>query len=373
MPELKTIFGRLGIAAASVLTSLVILEILVRIFFPQQLIRLRPDVFVPQEGYGWRKAPNLDTTINTGERTVRLITDDEGNRTGSSPIRDPDYEVLVLGDSFVEALQVEYEQSMLGLLEPSLAETSGISVYFKNTGVSQWNPGHYLRMAREELTDDADYDAVLVFIYVDNDIVSSDTTSFEPYQPAPVHHFRVPKNFTRSELIDSVFYPTNDVLERTSHLYIFTKARFDILLARVGLTAYYFPTAMYVSEADSDMWETTTELLVGIQELADAQDIPVLYVLLPAVYQVDEAQFAEYQAYFDIDPATTDLDQPNRILTENLEAKDLAVVDLLPVFRQAHDDGIGPLYGQIDRHLTPEGHQLVAEYLQPYLVDMLED
>jgi hypothetical protein len=47
--------------------------------------------------------------VNTGEGWVRLVTDGEGFRIPPGGLQPADRTVLLLGDSFMAAIQVEYE------------------------------------------------------------------------------------------------------------------------------------------------------------------------------------------------------------------------------------------------------------------------
>ena len=71
-----------------------------------------------------------------------------------------------------------------------------------------------------------------------------------------------------------------------------------------------------------------------------------------------------------IDPEAVDLDQPNRLLTDSLTSRGLAVLDPLPEFRAAHEQG-RRLHGTVDRHLSPDGHRLLADFGKPDLCRIL--
>ena len=92
-----------------------------RIVAPQPLVQIRPDIWMPVDGLGYQLAPNLDTTINTGEGSVRLLTDEKGHRIGLQGPPNGERKILAVGDSFLEGLQVEYEELVTtrlgGLLE----------------------------------------------------------------------------------------------------------------------------------------------------------------------------------------------------------------------------------------------------------------
>ena len=108
--SVRKLFIRAFLMAASCGIALLLAELIVRLFLPQSLILPRPDVWYPVAGLGWNRAANLDTKVNFGGAgQVRLITDGEGNRIGANgKVQDPELRILALGDSFVEALQVEY-------------------------------------------------------------------------------------------------------------------------------------------------------------------------------------------------------------------------------------------------------------------------
>src|ERR1043166_7782409 len=72
LPEwtLNSLVALCGLALALGLS-----ELLVRLVAPQELIIKRPDVWRPADTLGWFHWPNVTTTIITGDRTVRFITD----------------------------------------------------------------------------------------------------------------------------------------------------------------------------------------------------------------------------------------------------------------------------------------------------------
>jgi len=319
------------------------------------------------EGPGFGLKANNDTVVNRGEGKVRLVTDDQGHRIQEGGIHTTaDINILALGDSFLEALQVEYGQTMTALLENRLSVKTGMTVSILNTGVSMYSPNHYLMLARKELSK-RDYNLVIVFIYMANDVIDERASYYPPLAPTSKKVLRIPKNSSKREIVDAILYPVNDFLESRSHLFVLFKDRAKTLLARLGLTPYYFPSVMKKSMAQSDRWTLTAETLLDIEREAGLHDTPVLFVLLPASYQVNTETFEWYIKSFNIDPATVDLDQPSRILTTELGKRNLRVLDTTQALRQAYADGIHNLYGETDPHFSPSGHRVVAAYLAPYI------
>jgi hypothetical protein len=344
-------------------------EMAVRILLPQQLIIKRPDIWQGVDRVGWAHRPNVRVELNTGERTVLFVTDHEGYRVGRLGRVAGDSRILLLGDSFVEAAQVEYEDSLAGLLESGLSRRLGTQVAIRNTGVGGWDPPQYLLQAKLALSREP-FDLVLVVVFLGNDVVYRRTEYLPPRMPTEVHEFRIPNAVKYSEFKDAVLYPLNDLLEVRSHLFILLKTRLAVLLMRLGLSADEFPEVFYRSEATSPRWEITADIIAEIAHLGEQSNTPTLIVLLPAVFQVERETFEQHLRGFGIDRSRVDLQQPDMTLGAALRARGLTVVDLLPVLREAHERGMR-LYGTIDRHLSVEGHAVIAQYLEPILATSL--
>jgi hypothetical protein len=362
---------KLLVLTASLLVAFGLSELMVRIIEPQQLILKRPDVWRTADSLGWTHRAGVNTTINTGERTVHLYTDRDGYRVGATGRVDAPVRILVLGDSFLEALQVEYEESVAGLLEDRLPRRLETPVAVRNAAVDGWDPRQYFIKARSALSEE-DFDLALVFLYLGNDVISDSTYYLGPRRPKEVHPFRLPRSLAKREVTNAIFYPINDVLEVRSHLFILFKKRFDAVLMRLGLTAAYFPNGFQKSEVDSPAWNVTAHMSRDIASLGDAVGIPVLFVLLPVPIQIEPELFKRYASAFDIDPEQVDLEQPNRLMAAALEELGLDFIDALPLLREAHGRG-EKVYGEVDRHLSVRGHQVVEGLVEEWVGDYLAD
>lgn len=354
---------RMLLAVGTLLFTLLILEALVRVFLPQQIIMLRPDIYQSVADVGWRHAPNVDTTVNTGEGPVRLITDENGYRIGPdmpAPGTE-DIRILALGDSFLEALQVEYEDTMMAQLADLLAQHTGQTVRIVNTGVGDWNPNHY-RIEAENMLARESFDLALVFLYTANDLQSRSVAQYAPRQKTIRHDFGIPGSLSRQEIIDNLLYPLNDALETRSHLYVFAKNSTHTVLARLGLTAYYFPKALRRSYATSPDWNETADICAEIASIAAGYDVPIVFVLLPSVHQIDPDMLDWYVKAFDVDPASINLDQPSEILGAALAERNLTLIDTTAALRAAQANG-QTLYGDVDQHFNENGHTVVAGVL----------
>ena len=354
----------LGLLFGTVALVLLVLEGAVRLFAPQQLVILRPDVWMPVERLGWQHVPDQDTMINTGERWARLLTDAKGHRVGSREPEARDARILAVGDSFLEAIQMEHHESIAGQLESLLLADTGLEVDVVNAGVGGWSPIQYRIKVEDELAT-VPYDGVLVFLFLGNDAISSTAEAEEPRRIAERHAFAWPRGWSFRAWKDGVLYPVNDALETRSHLFVLARNRAKFLLMRLGLSAHHFPDSLLTSERDSPRWGRTAELCAEMAASADWADVPVLFVFLPGLYQVDEEMSRRYVDALGIDSTTVDLDQASRLLGAQLDARGLDWLDVTPVLRRAHASGVPDLFGRVDTHLAPGGHRLVAEAVAP--------
>jgi len=360
-----------GLMAASLVIGLLLAELAVRLVRPQQLILKRPDLWRPVSGVGWAHRPNVRGTINTGEGTVHVYTDQDGYRVGAAGRREGNRTILLLGDSFVEALQVEYEQSLAGLLETRLPLQLGTTVAVRNTGVGGWSPNEYLIQARESLKREV-VDLVVTAIFMGNDLVTWKPGPVPPRTPAEVHRFRLPKSLGFSELVDAVLYPFNDWLEVRSQLFILLKHQSKVLLMRLKLSGAELPLEIRRSTAAKPWWSITAMRCESIAQAAAAHGAAALFVLVPDATQVYPDMLNQYLRGTGVDSTAVDIEQPSRLFTAYLRFYHLAVLDATPALQAAREKG-QPLYGKVDTHLTPAGHDVLERVVEPAVVqDLLQ-
>jgi len=359
-----------AVLGVAVVVALALAEVAVRIVAPQQLIQVRPDIWAAADSLGWVNRANVRTTINTGEGTAHLVTDAEGMRVAAAGRRDAPTRVLLIGDSFAEALQVEYEQSFAALFEDSLPARIGRTVAVYNSGVDGWDPPQYLIRARQLLAGARTYSAVVVALYLGNDIVTHRVDYIPPRTPAVVHHLRLPRRPSWGEVVDAWFRPLNDKLKTRSALFILARKQLHTILMRFGLTGEYFPEELRRSQAASPRWGITADLCRDIAAAARQHGVPTVILLIPTPFALDSATFDQARKGFGLRPEDVDLDQPTKLMTAALSSRGLDYVDLLPGFRAAAAHGAA-LYGHVDRHLTAAGHVLLTHLAMPALAAAL--
>lgn len=360
------------LAGLAALLSLAGAEVLVRVIAPQQLMQFRPDIWMPRDTLGWTFRPNVSARINSGDGWATIYTDERGFRVGEDGRQEGHQRVVLIGDSYMAAVQVDHEETLAGLMEAELGDELGEPVEVWNTAVPAWDPPHYLIKARRLLESEEAVDLILVAVYLGNDIVDWTREAFAPRHPSPRPQLRLPRQWAWGEWIEAIARPLDSELRQRSHLHILARTATSNLRMRLGLTSSSFPREYLAEEADSPRWENTAKLLAEIDAIAHDQGVPALFFLIPPKFQVDEAGLDRHLRVFDVDPADFRIDQPNELLGQRLEERGLQVLDATSALRQAVADGALP-YGEVDTHFSSEGHEITWRVIREAVVDLLQD
>lgn len=351
------------ITVGSIIIALVISEGIVRLFYPQQLVFIRPDVYCVDSSIGWRHSPNVVTTINTGEGEKSYHSDDKGFRI--SPLHNnkkSDVRILFIGDSFTEGLQVNDNETTPEIIASLIETKYGKKVYACNAGVGDWDPNQYLIQAKQELQRNS-YDIGLIFIYLGNDIVSEVKTYF-PARKSAYHHFRIPASITKKEMINSILYPISDFLKSHSQCFMLFKNTYSTFLMRAGLTGFSIPPVFFKNNVNSQAFEVTANICKNISSEFLRYNIPVIFVLIPSVYQVDIITCKRTLNGLNIPYESINLEQPNANLKKLMNRLGLEIIDPLKEMRSIDATG-NKLYGTVDYHLNRSGYRIMAELIAP--------
>lgn len=370
----KKTSANLAMFCISLFIALVLGEFIIRWVKPQQLIVLNNDIWQPDSTYGWSTKPLVNTMVNTGEKPVHFYSDEHGFRISSpeqaKQANDSVFSVLTLGDSFLEAAQVENEYTMNEQMASMLKEQNGKQVYFANTGVGGWSPNQYLLRARSELKR-RKYDLGIVYIFTGNDIIGKLDTLLQPKAPSIDHKFGFPRLFVLNSWKKKVFYPLNDYLERHSHLFILAKNSLQVLLTKAGFSAVYFPKSFIQSDDVLQAYEVTQTACSLIKAEFDKHQTPVYFVLLPHRIQLYPVVFEKYKQMFDLSKMTIDLNLPNTKFKQMSDSLGIQVLDPTAAMAEESAKGI-EYYGKIDFHFNEAGHKAVGQFLLPHVAKQIE-
>jgi hypothetical protein len=332
----------------------------------------------------------FDVSVQTNAQGFRDVGHAYEKRPGSS-------RVVLLGDSFIEAMQVPFEQSVAPLLEDRLQGGGDVEVI--NLGVSGFGTAReYLMLRQYGLRYNPDL--VLLF-FVGNDISdNSQRLQGLPYVPYPVpgRNGDVAKDETGSLLFTAVTDQTSslgvltDVLRRYSKAYRLLREAtagspsINEILYSLGLMStppervnrpraesfgYYEIYRLSPTDTWREAWALTEHLLVATRDLAEANGARFAVILVPAAWEVDSSR---WEGILRKVPAMRevpmDIEHPSRRLSAFLSLHGIPHIPLLADFRRLSPSR-PPLYFSRDGHWTAEGHRLAADLLQRPVRDLL--
>jgi lysophospholipase L1-like esterase len=286
--------------------------------------------------------------------------------------------IVILGDSFVEALQVPLEDTFGALLETRLGGGRG-PVEVLNLGVSSTGTGQQLLLFRDRGRRYAP-DVVVLAFFTGNDFRNNSRA----LDGDPVLTYPVIGADGRLER-DAEGTPRFTAVRSTGALRQFLRehlASYRFFAPRVRsigpLTAWVpwlFTTGAATATVDpvgdtevpSRAWRTavdvTLELLSDLEREVRRAGAALFVVVIPAPWEVSAAGASG--------PATTTvpgwaLERPERVVLETLERRGVPAISVRERLRAETDGGHAVFFAQ-DGHLNARGHRAVAEVLSAAL------
>jgi lysophospholipase L1-like esterase len=393
--------ARLALVLTSVLVPILTFELLLRAFGAFLPGNYDTGAYLTRHpGYGHYHPPNYSGWIKRDEYLVHVRTNPAGQRGRDVPVEKPSgvFRILVLGDSFVEAVQVAEHERFVARLE-QLLNGSGASRRFEviDGGCGGWGTAQEYLYLRDDGVRYAP-DLVLLAFFVGNDVANNslDLELDGRIDQALKPYFRL--NAGNSlELVEPNPPPLTPLeqlalgLRERSTLYnvvetgVLQKLSLDDqwatwrdLDAAVELLRHRDEELFRTSQSEQweRAWVLTERLIETVKALAGAHGSEFAMVGIPTRTQVDDGAWRELAGRDGGRRAGLERYQPSKQLEEIAERTRTPFVDLLSAFQRAHNrSGAQPLYFERDQHWTAAGHAFAAERIAEFLRsnDLLED
>jgi hypothetical protein len=372
----RAILVTLGLAL-----PILVLEAALRIFGP--VVPGNYETGVWAEGHqvvGHYHIPGASAWIREPEFTTHL----RFNRFG---LRGPDANsetalstrrVLLLGDSFLEAKQVQEYEALPDRLEAWLTDRQAPATEMLNAGTFDWSQVHehlLLQHAGPGLRPNL----VIQFIYVGNDIGDvwprSRGEMRELERPVatvdddgrlqfPEWRRRVPE---QGDLL------LGELSRRSTVFRAYETGVVDKLRYRErdgqGIEGQMLELFRFKeTPQETRAWKTVEALLLATRDEAERQGAAYALVIVPGKWQVHREDWQALLAARDEpDDDRWVLRGPNRRLAQLAEAHQIPVLDLLPTMRDAAEAG-RRLYFSVDVHWNAAGHEVAAGTVGEFLI-----
>jgi lysophospholipase L1-like esterase len=339
-------------------------------------------VYQPNPYYGWSHTAHDQFTRVMGDREIEISINSQGLRDFEYAYeRDADvFRILVLGDSFTEAFQVDLEESFLKVLERKLnAEASGGPSRYEviGAGVSGFGTDNELLFFRHE-GHKYSPDVVMVALYIGNDI----RNNWYELDVKDSGGLRKPYFVLADGELSIREYPFEQHVSLKTRLKVFLNRNVSMysLLRElrdrlrhqrrpgggrrgVPLDARLF--AEDYPEPWENAWAVSQGLILKLRDEVREAGAELFVVMIPTRFQVHEQYWAERiensDAMGDIE---WNLDKPNAILSRFLTENDVPHVDLLRPFRERSAESGKEYYIADDGHWNRDGHELSVEFIE---------
>jgi GDSL-like lipase/acylhydrolase family protein len=343
-----------GLVLASFGVAVLLAEFILRMAYPQQL------------GVWYSLRNGL--VIHPPSTRIHLSSFRQDVAFNALGMRDVEHEaakapgmvrVLVLGDSFMEALQVRLEDSFPRLLEQRLSAMTGQRVEVINAGVSGWGTDQQLQYLTEYGLA-LKPDLVLIAMTLHNDVsdnlgeqfhvLKGDQVVARPPFEIPAREFRLLK--------------VKDYLASHSHLTQLMRRYKHLGEVRVAARQLDDHVSQLLRKAEpapiDKGWRLTTGLIGEIRRQAKAVGARTAVFLIPLSIQVYEDMLRRWLADHELERSSIALEKPQAMMERVGRVIGVDVIDLLDAFREWHRREGKSLHLVGEGHWNVDGHRLVT-------------
>lgn len=344
----------------------------------------RGEFWEQKPGYGWLHRPGYEgpwfddhgeysVTVKMNSRGLRDVEHDYAKGPGV-------FRILLLGDSYMEGMQVQAGEIFPRMLEKALRET-GRRVEVVNGSAADWGTDNELVWFREE-----------GFKYSPDLVLLAFTTANDVRNNSVDLNLRVPQTnlykptFTLAADGSLQFHPMPELPPSPPPVPWWQNLRVGIFFANrlgISLAPPPPPPADTVAEPLPPLGDLPTDMLVytspPVQQVQDGWRVTEALILeLRKAAQQHGARFALFAVNgpwahygdfwkFMTPPEPWNRRTPNEILAAFLTENGIPSVDLFDEFEAKKADA--PLYFRFDPHWTAAGHRLAAGTVARFLVD----
>lgn len=377
---MKKILGNLAALAIGLIAVFVVGEILARTVLPISTFRSSYDQLL-----GVRRVPNQTARYVSEDYSTTIVINSEGYHDFEHPIEKPTntYRIAIIGDSYVEGLQVGRNKNFTYLLEQRLGQqsTSGKKFEVLNFGVSGFGISQYYRLLEVEVMKYKP-DMVIMAVYTGNDFYNS---IFELEGDVYKPYYKI--NGDNIEYIPPHPYANLWVKEllKKSDLFLFIKQAIDTsapiqsLFARLGLV-----TASPALDANgipkefgaynpkkpspwNEAYQTGLEMIKRASLLTSNNGGQFVVVIVPPSFLGESKQSDVINQYPELSKENIDWNYPAEQIKQFDAKEKIATLDLLPFFQDDYRTEQKSFSWQHDGHWNEYGHQKAAEFIGNYL------
>ncbi len=406
---LRATLARLGLAAFSLLITFALLEGFARLIFARQQHQAGQSeavrLYRQDDRLEWSLVPNGRMTTVTDDGEVLIEINSHGLRDREYDYEKPEntFRILILGDSFTEAMQVNLEDTYHARLERRLNEELGAATGLRfeviSGGVAAYGVTREMIFYEEEGRR-YQPDLVLMAFYMGND-VRDDHPALAQEEPFPGIYrrqfFQIGEDGELEPLVqaaDESLAPgaaqaqaqAGSLVRRIdawlyghSRLYFYVRPFLSEqvpfirrMLYAIGFVQSPAPVLPRYSDTDTEVieeaWALEEALIARLRRDVEADGATYAIIIIPDALQIQPETLREkYPLFYPALLESMDLEKPDRALMGILNRQGIPYLRLYPAFIEYRTETGETLYGS-HGHWTVAGHRLAADLIYEWLV-----
>lgn len=382
--QMKRAVRTISLVCFGITVALLFSELILRAFFDVSTVRYDLDKEI-----GSMLVPNQRSRWVNQDYDVEIITNSAGFHDVEHSIEKVkgQYRIVVLGDSFIEGLQVPIENGFTRQLEVELQKKwRDRQVEVINLGLSGLGPAQYYHILKKKGLRYRP-DIVIMVVLPDNDFRDSHAglsgSKFKPYYSIDSNSDLqyLPPQVSRRSFVFRSFLKKSVLLQRVRKL--IGNHPVESWLAQVGLLApdegiaegdqlISIPLDWYVFVQDPpDPWPEayaiTKRMIRESKTLADTIGAKFVVMLIGSTAMIEDRWEESLQPYVGSAELSWNFNKPFHEIEQLGKETGFEVVNLVEPFRKDFERHQRSQSFPHDGHWNPQGHQLAAKIISEAL------
>lgn len=367
--KIKGIFSNILLLFITIIVFLIVIEILLRIFYPQNLNITRLD-----SEKIFELKPNIESILKRQEFITNVKINSQGLRDREYDLKKPNdtTRIAVVGDSFVFGFGVELNETMVKILENKSSSRLNKNYEVINFGVSAYGTEQEYILIKDSVINYNPDIIILAFSLNDIkenvkfnlfDIKNNTLIRNPPQKILPILKLR---NYIswHSHLYSLIYFSAIDN----------QKLRDFLIKAKLLNPPYKepntdFESLLYLNSKNQDFdyaMNKTLLLLNEINNLANRNSINLIVFIIPTKEQVDDNKMREYIKNHDINREKLNITKVQEIIRSSMQKNNIIVVYPLDQFKKYNINNT--FYYDIDGHWNKKGHKFAADIIYENLI-----
>lgn len=349
---------------------LLIVEIFLRLFYPQNLNITRLD---SDKVYEYK--PGIESVLRRQEFYTHVEINSEGWRDKVYSIEKPNNtkRIAIVGDSFVFGFGVEQNETFVKILERKLNDNFDGNFEVMNFGESAYGTEQeYFVVKDDVLKYKPD---LIVLAFSPNDL--KENVKYNLFDVKDNSLVRNPPREISASLKIRNFISWHSHLYSLFYFAVIDNQNLRNFLIKIHLLnepfkepSTDFDSLVYQNSDNADFSHSMNKTLLLIDEInrmAKNQSATPAIFIIPAKEQVDKNEMDKYAKKYQLDPSKLNITLTQDALKSSLKKENIIVMDPLPRFVKSNTNN--SFYYSIDSHWNKKGHELAAALLYESLIN----